>query len=140
MGPWILGTVMGLLSLLGLFMASYATDGVFHGTGLAIFVFGVLVALSSAGDKAKLEDLGRKIAMHVAATGPLAVNVEELPAEAVERETTRLAVENARLQAILADVPAGVLLCSADHQIVWSLIVSSLAKARSCPSSVSSTS
>jgi hypothetical protein len=43
MGPWIFGTVMGLLSLLGLFMASYATDAVFHGTGLAIFVFGVLV-------------------------------------------------------------------------------------------------
>ncbi len=40
-------------------------------------------------------------------------------AEAVERETTRLAVENARLQALLADVPAGVLLCSADDQIVF---------------------
>ncbi|MEE4120980.1 MAG: 3'-5' exonuclease [Paracoccaceae bacterium] len=40
-------------------------------------------------------------------------------AEAVERETTRLAVENARLQALLADVPARVLLCSADHQIVF---------------------
>lgn len=43
MGPWIFGTVMGLLSLVGLFMASYATDGVFYGTGLGIFLFGVLV-------------------------------------------------------------------------------------------------
>ena len=43
MGPWIFGTVMGLLSLVGLFMASYATDAVFHGTGLGLFVFGVLV-------------------------------------------------------------------------------------------------
>jgi hypothetical protein len=43
MGPWIFGTAMGLLSLVGLFMASYATDGVFHGTGLALFLFGVLV-------------------------------------------------------------------------------------------------
>jgi hypothetical protein len=43
MGPWIFGTAMGLLSLLGLFMASYASDAVFHGTGLGLFVFGVLV-------------------------------------------------------------------------------------------------
>jgi hypothetical protein len=43
MGPWIFGTAMGLLGLLGLFMASYATDAVFHGTGLGLFVFGVLV-------------------------------------------------------------------------------------------------
>lgn len=40
-------------------------------------------------------------------------------AEAVERETTRLAVENARLEALLADVPQGVVLCSHDHQIVF---------------------
>ncbi len=53
-----------------------------------------------------------------AVTGSLAETRNAL-AEAVERETTRLAVENARLAALLADVPAGVLLCSADHQIVF---------------------
>ena len=53
-----------------------------------------------------------------AVTGTLSETKNAL-AEAVERETTRLAVENARLQALLADVPAGVLLCSADHQIVF---------------------
>ncbi|MEM1429059.1 MAG: exonuclease domain-containing protein [Pseudomonadota bacterium] len=53
-----------------------------------------------------------------AVTGSLSETKNAL-AEAVERETTRLAVENARLQALLADVPAGVLLCSADHQIVF---------------------
>ena len=53
-----------------------------------------------------------------AVTGTLAETKNAL-AEAVERETTRLAVENARLAALLADVPAGVLLCSADHQIVF---------------------
>ncbi|WP_108659321.1 translation elongation factor Ts [Acuticoccus kandeliae] len=47
---------------------------------------GVLVALKSAGDAAKLTELGRKIAMHVAAVNPLALNVDALPAEAVERE------------------------------------------------------
>jgi hypothetical protein len=41
-GPWILGGVMALLSLFGLFLASAAKDHVFYGTGLALFVFGVL--------------------------------------------------------------------------------------------------
>ncbi|WP_068311405.1 3'-5' exonuclease [Aliiruegeria sabulilitoris] len=53
-----------------------------------------------------------------AITGSLSETKNAL-AEAVERETTRLAVENARLQALLADVPAGVLLCTCEHQIVF---------------------
>ena len=40
-------------------------------------------------------------------------------AEAVGRETTRLAAEKERLEALLSDVPVGVLLCSADHQLVF---------------------
>jgi len=40
-------------------------------------------------------------------------------AEAVQRETVRLAGEKARLEALLSDVPVGVLLCSADHQLVF---------------------
>ena len=43
MGPWIFGAAVALVSLLGLFMASYATDPVFHGTGLALFVAGMLL-------------------------------------------------------------------------------------------------
>jgi hypothetical protein len=39
-GPWVLGGVMALLSLLGLFLASAAQDGVLYGTGLAFFAFG----------------------------------------------------------------------------------------------------
>ena len=53
-----------------------------------------------------------------AVAGSLAETKSAL-AEAVERETTRLALENARLQALLADVPAGVFLCTAEHQIVF---------------------
>ena len=41
-GPWILGALMALLSLLGLVMASGAEDGLFYGVGLAFFLFGVL--------------------------------------------------------------------------------------------------
>jgi len=40
-------------------------------------------------------------------------------AEAVARETTRLAAEKSRLEALLADVSVGVLLCSARHQLVF---------------------
>lgn len=40
-------------------------------------------------------------------------------AEAVARETTRLSAEKERLEALLCDVPVGVLLCSADHQLVF---------------------
>jgi elongation factor Ts len=47
---------------------------------------GVLVALESAGKPEILADIGRKIAMHVAATSPLAVSVDEIPADAIARE------------------------------------------------------
>ena len=49
---------------------------------------GVLVALESSGDKDKLNALGRQIAMHVAATSPLALNTDELDPAVVEREKT----------------------------------------------------
>lgn len=45
-GPWVLGTIMGLLSLIGLFLASGAEDSGFYGFGLLCFVFGVGVIFS----------------------------------------------------------------------------------------------
>ena len=47
---------------------------------------GVLVAMEGQGDQAKLQELGRKIAMHVAATQPLSLSVDDLDPAAVERE------------------------------------------------------
>ncbi len=47
---------------------------------------GVLVALKSTADAAKLSALGRQIAMHVAATSPLALTPEHLSKEVVDRE------------------------------------------------------
>ena len=50
---------------------------------------GVLVALKSGGDKAKLLDLGRRVAMHVAAGSPapaLALSVDELDPSVIEKE------------------------------------------------------
>lgn len=54
---------------------------------------GVLVGLESAGDVAELESLARQIAMHVAATRPLAVSVDELDAAEIERERNLLVAE-----------------------------------------------
>ena len=51
---------------------------------------GVLVALESTGDKAKLETLGKQLAMHVAATNPQSVDVASLDPAAIERERSVL--------------------------------------------------
>ena len=44
----------------------------------ALGKIGVIVGLKSAGDPGKLTALGRQVAMHVAAAGPLAVDVDRL--------------------------------------------------------------
>jgi elongation factor Ts len=47
---------------------------------------GVLVALESKGDKAALSNLGRQLAMHIAAASPAAVTAEQLDPALIERE------------------------------------------------------
>ncbi len=47
---------------------------------------GVLVALESNADKAKLNDLGKHIAMHIAATAPLFLDIAHVDPQAVEHE------------------------------------------------------
>lgn len=56
---------------------------------------GVLVALESTGDTAKLEALGKQIAMHVAAARPEALKVEDVDNSNLERERAVL-VEQAK--------------------------------------------
>lgn len=41
MTQWVLGALMGLLSLIGLFVASAAHEGTFYVVGLLLFVLGV---------------------------------------------------------------------------------------------------
>lgn len=62
-----------------------------------------------------LGDLGPAAA---ALAGALAETRAAL-ADAVARETGRLAAEKARLETLLADIPAGVFLCSGGHQIAF---------------------
>ncbi|OLP55284.1 translation elongation factor Ts [Rhizobium rhizosphaerae] len=47
---------------------------------------GVLVALKSTGDKDALNTIGRQVAMHIAATNPLAIRASEVDAAVAERE------------------------------------------------------
>jgi len=47
---------------------------------------GVLVALKSTADRAKLMDLGKKLAMHIAAASPIALTQAHIPANVVEHE------------------------------------------------------
>ena len=66
---------------------------------------GVLVALESTGDKAKLAPLAKQLAMHVAAANPQSLTVTELDAAAVERERAVLA-EKAGQSGKAADIVA----------------------------------
>ena len=70
-------------------VAAYVHNQVVPGLGK----IGVLVGLESTGDKAKLVDLGRQIAMHIAATNPLATRREEVDPAVVERERAVLIAE-----------------------------------------------
>ncbi|MEM1048874.1 MAG: translation elongation factor Ts [Pseudomonadota bacterium] len=63
-------------------VASYVHNAAAPGLGK----IGVLVALKSAGSADQLNEIGRQIAMHVAASSPLAITVEELDPEVVDRE------------------------------------------------------
>ncbi|MFQ5626905.1 MAG: translation elongation factor Ts [Methyloligellaceae bacterium] len=67
-------------------VASYMHNKAAPGLGK----IGVLVALESSGNKDKLEDLGRKLAMHVAAANPLAVSENDIDPAVIERERTVL--------------------------------------------------
>ena len=72
-------------------MASYIHNSVVPSMGR----IGVLVGLSSPGDKEKLSDLGKQVAMHVAAANPQSVSQDDLDPELIERERAIL-VEQAR--------------------------------------------
>jgi elongation factor Ts len=63
-------------------VASYIHNRVADNVGR----IGVLVALGASGDKAKLAEIGRQIALHVAAANPQAATVESLDKALVERE------------------------------------------------------
>ena len=72
-------------------VCSYVHNAVHAGLGK----IGVLVALESVADKAKLADLGKHIAMHVAAAQPIALNIASVDPAAVEHEKSIFAEQAA---------------------------------------------
>ena len=46
---------------------------------------GVMVNFKSDSEKGSLDELGKKIAMHIAATNPLSVSIDGIPSETLER-------------------------------------------------------
>jgi elongation factor Ts len=82
-------------------LASYVHNKVADGLGK----IGVLVALESSGDKAKLQPLAKQLAMHVAAARPQSLTVADLDKAAIERERAVLA-EKAGQSGKAADIIA----------------------------------
>ncbi|WP_419913547.1 translation elongation factor Ts [Hoeflea sp.] len=72
-------------------VASYIHNSVATGLGK----LGVLVALKSSGDANTLAAIGKQIAMHVAATNPLAVTSADVDADVADRERA-IFIEQAR--------------------------------------------
>lgn len=80
-------------------VAAYMHNAVVPGMGK----IGVLVALESAGDRDKLMELGKGLAMHVAASNPQALDSGSVDPETVERERAVLR-EQAEASGRSADV------------------------------------
>ena len=72
-------------------ISTYVHNAVIEGLGK----IGVLVALESPGDATQLGQVGRQIAMHVAAMNPVAVDASGVDAATVERERAILREKNA---------------------------------------------
>ena len=71
---------------------------------------GVLVAVEGAGDQDALRELGRNIALHVAATSPLSLSVDDLDPAAVDRERaifTEQAIESGKPPAVAEKMVEG---------------------------------
>ncbi len=87
-------------------VACYVHSAVQPGLGR----IGVLVALESTGDKEQLMALGQQLAMHVAATSPRSVAIDDLDGQVVERERavlTEQARESDRPDDIIAKMVEG---------------------------------
>lgn len=72
-------------------IATYVHNAIAEGLGK----IGVLVAMESSGDKTKLVELGKKIAMHIAAARPESLDISSVSADSLEREK-RIFSEQAR--------------------------------------------
>ena len=71
-----------LLSVSNGVVISYVHNSIKDGLGR----LGVLVGIESEADEASLLTVGKQIAMHIAATSPASLNIEDLDPDLIERE------------------------------------------------------
>ena len=106
-----IGENMSLRRMTKLSVSSGVVEGYIHNaatTGMG--KIGVLVALESTGDAAALQTLAKKIAMHVAATSPLALTTDDLDQAVVQKERDMLkaeALESGKPEAIVDKMVEG---------------------------------
>jgi elongation factor Ts len=72
-------------------VASYIHNQIAPGMGK----IGVLVALEGTGNKEEIANFGRMLAMHVAATNPVALDLDSVPKDVLAREAAILEEKNA---------------------------------------------
>ena len=72
-------------------VSSYIHGQVNEGLGK----IGVMVNLKSTENKETIDDLGKKIAMHIAATNPLSISIADMPSEVLDRER-KILIDEAR--------------------------------------------
>jgi len=105
-GTTVATTITDLISKIGENMNLRRTSALSVGKGVVagylhnsvadnLGKIGVLIALESDGDAEALTELGRKLAMHVAATSPLSLSIDDMDAGVVQKERDLLS-EQAR--------------------------------------------
>jgi len=106
-----IGENMSLRRMSKLSVSSGVVEGYIHNAAAAgMGKIGVLVALESTGDAAALQTLAKKIAMHIAATSPLALSTDDLDQAVVQKERDILkaeALESGKPEAIVDKMVEG---------------------------------
>ena len=106
-----IGENMSLRRMEKLSVSSGVVEGYIHNAAApGMGRIGVLVALESTGDTAKLNALAKKIAMHIAATSPLALTTDDLDQDLVAKERKALkdeALESGKPEAIVDKMVEG---------------------------------
>ncbi len=106
-----IGENMSLRRMEKLSVSSGVVEGYIHNAAApGMGRIGVLVALESTGDTAKLNALAKKIAMHIAATSPLALTTADLDQDLVAKERKALkdeALESGKPEAIVDKMVEG---------------------------------
>ena len=106
-----IGENMSLRRMSKLSVSSGVVEGYIHNAATAgMGRIGVLVALESSGDADKLKALAKKIAMHIAATSPLALSPDDLDQAVVQKERDMLkaeALESGKPEAIVDKMVEG---------------------------------